>query len=337
MYSLGNEKIVLKCLSIRKINYQITASNMKDLYLKLKNNYPSILIYTSINKIIDFCASNIDKKETQEMITKYFTKEEIDAIFRSIEFIISDEDSVFELICNIINERGDNFFTLLSHVQFLNLSIKKRHQYLDFIEPTKLNFDDWKTFITRVKSLFGTCILEDSSIIFRPQYGHEFEGIFNYLNKECSGNCATKKLIHVRCSSLKSTSPEFLFDYKTLSSDKFWSLNNENDGYLQIDFKKRKINLSHYSFHTPNNQYSNILSPKNWEIKGSNDKIHWDILDSRKYDPHLNRHNTFYCYECTYKNRKNYQYIRFYQRGVNHGDDYDTHLSGIEFFGKLIN
>ncbi|OHS98879.1 hypothetical protein TRFO_34782 [Tritrichomonas foetus] len=338
LYLLLNEKSVFKLLSQRKI--KINLSNLKETYHRIRNqshkNQPIFQI-CSMKEIIDFCILNFEKKDVQEMIFQFLKVEKLKKLkifFSSNNFQIKDEDSFFEIIINLIEERGEDFYSLLSFVNFVNLSNEKRTRYFDFLDPMKIEMKHWNYFITQIKTYFQNSLR--LKYFIQPSTNHEFEGIFNRLNQECFGNCATKKLIDITCSSIKYTSPEFLFDYSTLSIEDWWTLKNENNGYIQIDFKDKMINLSHYSLHTPVCSEKISHTPKTWTIEGSNDLNRWNILDSRSNDPYTKNYNSFHCYECSNKDNKFYRYIRFYLRGQDHGDWYYSELSGIEFFGNLI-
>ncbi|OHS96651.1 hypothetical protein TRFO_09799 [Tritrichomonas foetus] len=181
----------------------------------------------------------------------------------------------------------------------------------------------WKTFIARVNSLLDSYyqILIPSSIHVRPCNGHEFEGIFYHLQTKFYLNCDITEFIKIdkedvylddisaeetnsfdifKLFSNQITNYDSLFEYETFRSKYLSSNGSDITGY-QFDFMENKINPTHYSFRTPifeNSRTDKFLhDPKNWETKGSNDLISWEVLDSRTDNSHLNNYDTFHCYE----------------------------------------
>lgn len=145
----------------------------------------------------------------------------------------------------------------------------------------------WESIVRQLKfdiqSIIPLNIERSVGKTIYPVPNHIFEGIIHYLNEATGGWCYKNGTIEVSCSSKKTgvnkISCQQLFGSSTLIGNKFWTLNDEFDCYLEVDFKNVLVCLSHYSMHTPLSRGEYF--PKSWSVEGSNDHVNWIILDTR--------------------------------------------------------
>lgn len=109
---------------------------------------------------------------------------------------------------------------------------------------------------------------------------------------------------------------------------------NESDGWFEIDFNDKKINLTSYALKTSSS--SSYSFPKSWRIVGSNNKEEWEILSHQINNSDLNGKNKIKRFDCE-ENNKFYRFIRFLQDD-SWGDSYQYNivLAQIEFFGTIL-
>lgn len=108
----------------------------------------------------------------------------------------------------------------------------------------------------------------------------------------------------------------------------------------QIEFIKifTKINLESYSIVSCSHNVINYCKAKSWRIIGSNDHIHWDILNHQLSRSELRDPLSKYIFECE-KSNQFYRYIRYIQEETwnnNNTFKYLIHLNCIEFFGSIL-
>ena len=73
---------------------------------------------------------------------------------------------------------------------------------------------------------------------------------------------------------------------------------------------------------------------RNWQIRGSNYNINWDVLDTKTNNTTLQNINQFY-YVTVAENSSNYRYIQLIQTGVNSSNSNNLCLGEIELYGVL--
>ncbi|KAK8842128.1 hypothetical protein M9Y10_026355 [Tritrichomonas musculus] len=162
--------------------------------------------------------------------------------------------------------------------------------------------------------------------VFDYNSGHEFEGIFNYLNKECGGNSHLKGIINI-----KSNCDHYKHCYDLIDNqfnDYFYPRESPNS-FVEFDFKKYRVSINKYSLKSNKNISSKLI---NWEIVGSNNKQNWDPIDERHISEWSGSYNV-----STYstQNEEFYEFVQIRLKGVNSDNGYYLILSSIEFFGKI--
>ena len=156
--------------------------------------------------------------------------------------------------------------------------------------------------------------------------GHEFEWIFNHLNKIRGYNSHLEGMIKI-----SSNGDEFNNCYQVIDKDfkqSFYPTMDPNS-YLQFDFKEKKVSLSMYALRH-NEDWNKLI---NWEIIGSNDCVNWIQIDEQ----HINawRGSQVVLIYPT-NNQDFYRYFRIRLKGPDSFGQYYLVLTSIEFFGKLM-
>jgi len=127
---------------------------------------------------------------------------------------------------------------------------------------------------------------------------------------------------------------------------------NEPYSYFGVDFgEERTIIPSAYSLRNRNSSSHVLLC---WQLEGSNDKINFEVLDSRVFvhtDPKINsqmekERNTLKSPACTStwavdtaiksKFPNGFRYLILKQIGKNSSGAYNLGISGFEVYGKCI-
>lgn len=179
------------------------------------------------------------------------------------------------------------------------------------------------------------------SKIFDHTEGYELHGIIKYLSDKTSGNIHDNGTICITSSSNQPSlfiyqfNPRFLCDFNELSSRSMWSPNGEQNATLLYDFKKRKIKLSDYTFHTPKNRTEDY--PRSWIIECSNDNNSWVTVDTRNDERVMNNNDVCHTFKCQNQQNEYFQYIKITSTGPcwSSASRYYFDLSAIEFYGFL--
>lgn len=121
------------------------------------------------------------------------------------------------------------------------------------------------------------------------------------------------------------------------SNDTFYEKNaTAETTWVDFQFLKQKIDLSSYQIKTYIYGSGNP-HPKEWEILGSNDREHWDVLDHQENCSELNQAHTTEHFVCQTPTHKLYQYIRYHQISNWHTNQdaykYSLRISKFELYG----
>lgn len=250
-------------------------------------------------------------------------REEIKSIKTSQEKQINDLSKKYDdQIRSIQGELDDTRKLIQSLADQMKLKDDKNKAQDDFIQKLMNDKNDIQNGINKLEK-YHKCNT------FEYVKGHEFEGIFNYLNGQCGGNSHLNGLVNVTSSGDEKKHCYNLLD-GNYGSDKYFYTNCHQDSYVQFDFKEHKVSINKYSFLHEQRNYNKLI---NWELVGSNDEKKWDQIDER----HINEWSGPYDLS-TYSTNNNefYKYIRLRLKGKTSTNEYYLILTKIEFFGKFI-
>ena len=109
--------------------------------------------------------------------------------------------------------------------------------------------------------------------------------------------------------------------------------NNDDNTFVMIDFKDKKINLTKYYLSVPSSYSGN--RPKSWEIQGSNNNEEWEVLDKKQNCFNLSSDESYNTFTCQNVNKQYYRYIRI-ANITNKDNNHSLVLSEIELYGSVI-
>ena len=170
--------------------------------------------------------------------------------------------------------------------------------------------------------------------------GDELSGIFSYLKKKHGDDIAKKGVVTFSDANIPSRQGKIsdLINYGPDEIDSEYhnqtsGSTGANDGWFEIDFGERRINLTSYTLRScSRGQYS---YPKSWRIVGSNDKKQWDVLNHQTNNGSLKGDHLQKRFVCE-DNDKYYRYIRFVQEDSWGPYTYNIILTCIELFGSIL-
>jgi hypothetical protein len=174
--------------------------------------------------------------------------------------------------------------------------------------------------------------------LFEPGANH-FEGIFAYLKRETGSNCAVNGTIEVSATKTCCGTLAALFDVTDRggSSTSYWHHANVKDGWLQIDFKDRRLAMTHYALHNNLCYVREQDFLKTWTMEGSMTGEQWTVIDSRVNDERLHgKDKVEALFTCNGDTKHCFRFIRLFQRGTSHDpSSYKFLISQLEVFGHL--
>lgn len=166
----------------------------------------------------------------------------------------------------------------------------------------------------------------------------QLDGIFSYLEKKFGDDLVKNGVLNLSDAEIPSRFPLInLLKYDSKNIDECYENQNsgtakKSEGWFEIDFIEKKINLTSYTIRTGN---VNDYYPKSWRVVGSNDKSCWDIINQQTNISSLNdeyKQIHFICKE----NHNYYRYIKYIQEeSWMQYSLYNINISCIEFFGNI--
>jgi hypothetical protein len=113
-----------------------------------------------------------------------------------------------------------------------------------------------------------------------------------------------------------------------------WESRNEPNSSVWFDFRgtNRKLRLWKYELQTWNREIGHLVQ---WVVEGSDDGTGWEELDKRVAVNQLTNRGNRCCFRC--KIEKEFGLIRIRQTGPNSSGMHMLNLTGVEFYGELVN
>jgi hypothetical protein len=240
--------------------------------------------------------------------------------------VLSSEDTLYD----IITSSGPEFEDLLSYLKCQYLSESVINKFVDSLSLDRVTPDLWSSICTRLR--LHVNVSHDSprfaQIGFHVYANQPFNGILHSLRCACGRNPHVAGLVAVTASGSKMNQPHQVLDYDW---GDHWSSMNEEDSWIQIDFRKRAVCLSHYALKSHTGTLNFF---RHWVLEGSGDGRIWDIIDSRSTDELAGKQKVavFPANSAHY-----YRFIRLRQTGkTSHGHN-TLILQNLELFGMLQN
>ena len=317
--------------------------------MRAQLDHEEVSMSNVVDRIRTKCESHIDYQSELDFIASHFFEVEL-AVLKclsasDIELVLTNpllklesEDQLYETILSLAAENGDEFLSLLRHIEFVFLSEPKLAEFLGRIFPELLDASVWASLCECVRRFCrsdGKFSLRKSGR-YRVDFetfttaNGEFSGIVRHLRDKCDGNPHDKGLISITASSHDRNQCHQVVDYGW--SD-WWESKNSANSFVQFDFKSKRVCLSHYSLKSDGDGGYHLLS---WVLEVSNDGSTWEAVDERNTQD-LNGKYIVKTYECSKRSDSFARYVRLRQTGKNSSSSDRLELSEIEFFGKLKN
>ena len=292
-------------------------------------------LYLRTDEEIDFIAAHMFEVPEQALY-------ELDAtslyyIMNSHDLQVESEDTLFNLIKNVIMVKGHDYRFLLSCLLFEFLSVDAINDLLEFLELEDITGQVFESMKRRLKLQVRPTVKHFERYKIKGQR-HEyiesepFNGILNAMNNECTGNADRNQLIEITASSQGGWNGKVheLIDYGWTGA---WGTQNVSNSWIMIDFKDKQVFLTGYSLRA-HNWGRNSYHLKSWVLEGSHDAQKWSLIDEHSDSNALNGPLKYH----TWKVKKTlpFRYIRVRQTAKNAADNNHLTLHEIELFGAIV-
>lgn len=228
--------------------------------------------------------------------------------------------------------------------------------FFNSIEFNTASIELWKKLI-RCSQYHENLVLDEDmtryvhkKLIFLPNWdiSSPLNGIIRHLTNIAGGNVHDKGIVEVSWSTILNEE-QFHGKFACQLDDltKYYHSNDSPNGWLQYDFKERRVRPTHYAIRCRNN-YDGIKlypnedsgsSPRDWMIEVSNTghENDWKKIDERKNDRSFSIRNTteiFYVREKLEPNEC-FRFIRIRNHGKASDDRDFLIISAFEIYGDL--
>lgn len=295
--------------------------------------------------LLDFISSNfylIDQKKLRELSFSVLF-----LIIQNKKLKIESEDSLFNFIKELFNDKKDNNFTIIDFLEMIEVKKLSNEKFSEFIQI--INFNEitgnlWMNICSRFCSNETSnddpseryYFIPGKSYLYDGNKSHSFEGIINQITKEVGGNVNDKGAVIVTASSQSNTSdyPKHAVDLHNKVS--YFITNNVENSWIKYDFKNKKVRPTHYSIMSePYDKGNSHL--KNWVIEGSNNNDDWNVLDSKSGITDLDNKSVFKTFKINKELKCNeyYRYLRLRITGPSASGKNILSLAALEYFGSI--
>jgi hypothetical protein len=263
----------------------------------------------------------------------------LDAIL-SRDLILDSEDALFDFIRHEIEKRGDTFQELLSRVDLRCLSPQKMLEFMNVVDLRRIDGGIWERIRERlllpVFHPLRRSVVSEYPRLIGPGSDY-FNGIFAELNRQTGGNCAVNGGIVATASNTYYGTLTILFNKSDWGQSSCWQHQNVKDGWFQVDFKSRRLVMTHYAIHNSVYWVREYDFLKTWTVEGSHDEKVWSVIDRRTNDETLHGKDKIQAlFRCNGDTQQAFRFIRLYQRGASHDSSFFYFcISQFEVFGLL--
>jgi hypothetical protein len=331
---LGNTELAKQLRSFHPIPSNLSPSNILHelrFYEKL-GELPPV-------ELIRFASANFYR--LTEVLGHQLKPETLDLICSESSLVLETEDQLFEFLKGEICAQS---IDLLGHVELCCLSDGKYDELMDLLDPSTLTPVIW----SRIRSIRPDRSHRSESHKYIhapplkvPYESKAFDGIFAHLNRLAGGNCVEKGIIGAKDSDKYGRKLSVLFADSDWSGGNYWYHNNFLNGWFTVDFKDRRVSVTHYAIHNSLSYVREHHFLKTWTLEGSNldsdSDSDWTKIDSRSNDETLHGASKLQgVFSCNGDTSHAFRYIRLVQRGASHDARYyHFAISQLELFGTL--
>ena len=288
----------------------------------------------------------LDESLIIEIIDEYFSDGSNDRMRENKEKSNQEqeEQEIFEKLCSL----GESGIV----IHFL-LRIKRDKYTKDMIEYIREHISDEiisremnqivRQFLLHLSEMI---IMKEDEAIEKIEYeGDELKGIISYLKEKHGDDLCDKGEISItdigthhevsgHLNNLIKYNQDHINEYYYNNCGKN-PFPNASEGWIEFDFKKRKVKLTSYTLRTSGNGPYCEYHPKSWRIVGSNDRKDWEIINQQVNNSSLNDRHRQHRFECS-NNNKCYRFIRYIQDDSwKPQREHNIFLTCVEFFGSI--
>jgi len=229
------------------------------------------------------------------------------------------EPSLNEIVISLIRKDNSKWSKFFEYIDFSSMKIPEKISIIQIVHPDFIP-NTFKCSLLQYQAPIGNHLSYES--------GKEFQGIVQHLRDAFNGNPAAKGIIKLTASS-NSSNMNIIFE----SSEDWYTSENSDGSWVCLEFPNHNVQIDAYTIKSYNHS-SNDGHLKNWDIEGSNDKINWVIIDSKRNTTELNGPNKFFTYQCELS--QPFKNIRLIMKGVTHSGYNWMYLQRLELFGIII-
>lgn len=263
--------------------------------------------------------------------------EDLSIILSNQNLRTHNEDEVFDFVLSKVNH-NPSYFELFEFVHFPYLSIDRIEIFLsmdNIVKNMNLNSGVFRALsqrllMNRKDDQYSRYFQKAMKIEYDEK--RPFNGVFHYLMDKHKKDLFTNNIIHLNFSTCATNNPSSIV-YQSQSP--VFQTDNHPNSWIAFDFSNMKIRLTSYSLMSYYLGKPNFANPKSWVIEGSNDARMWIELDRQVENPDLNGKSKIKNFPIKEKFQA-FKFIRMKQIGPNWAGMHQLTLSGIEFFGHLI-
>jgi hypothetical protein len=288
---------------------------------------------------IEFLAAHF--YELPDVILTSFDYADFLAILSHDAVRIRDEDSLFDVLCRLI-ERDISFVGLLEFVLFEFLTVDAILRFAaEFLTIVPfLNAAIWSRIFARLVYPVAAVPSADFCRYCRLPLQYELhdaaplDGIIAGLTRKCSGNVHDKGIVQVSGSSANTTPGYEAKNAVDLAENSSFISANLPNSWLCYGFKEMKVVPTHYAIRSRWDWGRGKSHPLSWVFEGSLDGQEWTELDCQKDNHSLDAQNVARAFPV--KRHMQAKMVRLRLTGPTSNGSGFLCLSSMEIFGQLI-
>lgn len=287
------------------------------------------------NSALSYLSSHFH--ELPESVLESLEYEEAAAILSDASLILKSEDWLYDFISSHF-EKDNCYFGLLEFLKFEFLSSESISKFVDRSVAfyNLLTLPVWESVCRRLLLSVSTESLDHcrrygetlSPSLKRLSFkvNSTLDGILSYLRKQCGGNVHDLHAVDVTANHSGNS-----LAYAVNVELNYISQESPNP-WVCIDFKERRIKLTHYSIRSSNCEGINGRHPREWVIEGSTSSD-WREIDRRDRNNELNGQNLITTHAVS--EPMICRFVRLRQTGKNHSEGLSLLFNAFEVFGEL--
>ena len=164
-----------------------------------------------------------------------------------------------------------------------------------------------------------------------PYKGNAFDGIIAHLTEEFGGNVVEQEVVKI--TARDGSGMKYIVEFSDYESN--YCSKNVPEPWFCIDFEKRSVYVTNYTFRTYAFGGKNYFHPKSWVVETSMDEKEWVTIDTRVENQDLNGASKTKTFSISRDRVHRARYIRVRSTGPNHNGKNHLVCAGFEVFGTL--